>query len=223
MFTSWPPSTRRTYISQLPLRLEAKASRLPSGDQLGHSEKPGSRVRRLTWVTIGGLARPRRPYRSTNHITKAPSSTHANAPAASLDVIGALCTSGATFPAAATGADCESRLRRFKSARSSAAVWQRSSRSFSRAVLMISSSLPGRPGFKLRGDVGVRSNMAWKITPGVFPENAAGQWPSRRAPRPGKTGRCGDRALRRAPARATCRQRCRQSSQDSSATLPQWP
>src|SRR5205807_1783833 len=39
-----------------------------------------------------------------------------------------------------------SRFSRFKSARSSLALWQRRSRSFSRAVLMISSSFSGNVG-----------------------------------------------------------------------------
>ena len=106
-------------------------------------------------------------------------------------------------------AESISLVSRFKSARSSAAVWQRSSRSFSRAVLMISSSLAGRPGFKLRGEVGVRPNMAWKITPAVFPKN--GCWPVAiswsTAPKEKRSLRGSNFA--RASVRATYRRRCR--------------
>jgi len=44
-----------------------------------------------------------------------------------------------------------SRFSRFRSARNSAAVWQRSSRSFSSALLMISSNLGGKLGLSLSG------------------------------------------------------------------------
>src|SRR5215831_17653460 len=48
---------------------------------------------------------------------------------------------------AAEWSESVSRLRRFRSARSSPALWQRSSRSFSSALLMISSSLAGISAF----------------------------------------------------------------------------
>src|ERR1700722_1388291 len=46
------------------------------------------------------------------------------------------------------------RFRRLRSARNSAAVWHRMSRSFSRALLMISSSLAGSSGTRRTADVG---------------------------------------------------------------------
>src|SRR6266571_3902249 len=49
-----------------------------------------------------------------------------------------------------------SRFRRLRSALSSAADWQRTSRSFSSALLITSSSLAGIPGFKRTGATGGR-------------------------------------------------------------------
>ena len=64
-----------------------------------------------------------------------------------------------------------SRFNRFRSALSSAADWQRTSRSFSRHLPMISSSLGGTSGLIRTGGTGDRSRMAWKITPEVSPRN----------------------------------------------------
>src|SRR5277367_4097293 len=66
-----------------------------------------------------------------------------------------------------------SRFSRFKSPRSSAAVWYRRSRSFSIDLPMISSSFGGRFGFNVDGASGERFKMASKITAEVFPTNAA--------------------------------------------------
>src|SRR5579863_3668926 len=63
------------------------------------------------------------------------------------------------------------RLNRLRSARSSAADWQRISRSFSRALLMISSSLGGSPGFRRTAAVGCRLRIASVITAEVSPWN----------------------------------------------------
>src|SRR5215470_4166684 len=44
---------RPTYSSKLPFLFELKAKRLPSGDHVGHSEKPFSWVIRDTCCTVG--------------------------------------------------------------------------------------------------------------------------------------------------------------------------
>ena len=62
-----------------------------------------------------------------------------------------------------------SRFNRFKSARSSAADWQRRSRSFSKALLMISSRLGGSSGFSRKAGSGGRCRIAPKIAAEVFP------------------------------------------------------
>src|SRR5271167_2612237 len=61
------------------------------------------------------------------------------------------------------------RFNRFRSARISAAVWQRMSRSLSIALLIISSSLTGISGFSRVGTVGVRLRMASVMTAEVSP------------------------------------------------------
>ena len=71
------------------------------------------------------------------------------------------------------------RLRRLRSARSSAAVWQRMSRSFSRALLMISSSLGGSSGTRRMAAVGWRLRIASVIDGGSFSaegQNAGGHF-----------------------------------------------
>ncbi len=62
-----------------------------------------------------------------------------------------------------------SRFNRFRSERSSEAVWQRSSRSFSSALLIISSSLGGTSQFRRTADTGERSRIALKMRPDVSP------------------------------------------------------
>src|SRR6202030_498611 len=69
--------------------------------------------------------------------------------------------------------ELESRLRRSRSARISAALWQRRLGSFSRALLMSSSSLGGKSGFNLSGGAGARFKMASKIIPDVSPRNGS--------------------------------------------------
>ena len=64
-----------------------------------------------------------------------------------------------------------SRFRRLRSALSSAADWQRTSRSFSSALLITSSSLAGTPGFKRTGATGGRFRIPSNITPDVSPRN----------------------------------------------------
>src|SRR5579864_3879153 len=61
------------------------------------------------------------------------------------------------------------RFNRFRSARISAAVWQRNSRSFSIALLMISSSLTGSSALIRVGAVGVRLRMASVMNAEVSP------------------------------------------------------
>ena len=63
-----------------------------------------------------------------------------------------------------------SRFKRFRSARSSAALWQRSSRSFSRALFRMVSSWGGRPGFNWDDGVGTLFRIASKMTAEVVPE-----------------------------------------------------
>ena len=58
---------------------------------------------------------------------------------------------------------------RLRSARISAAVWQRISRSFSRALLMVSSSFGGSSGLRRMAAVGVRFRMASVTTAEVSP------------------------------------------------------
>src|ERR1700690_3188503 len=65
------------------------------------------------------------------------------------------------------------RWSRFRSARISAAVWQRISRSFSSALLMMSSSFCGRSGFKRVGAAGTRLRIASVTTAEVSPRNGA--------------------------------------------------
>src|ERR1700730_2120864 len=66
-----------------------------------------------------------------------------------------------------------SRCNRLRSALSSAPDWQRVSRSFSRALLMISSSLGGTREFNRVAGGGVRFRMASKITPEVSPRKGS--------------------------------------------------
>src|SRR5580693_7173243 len=61
------------------------------------------------------------------------------------------------------------RFNRFRSARISPAVWQRSSRSFSIALLIISSSFIGTSALIFVGGTGVRLRMASVITADVSP------------------------------------------------------
>src|SRR6202142_315786 len=63
------------------------------------------------------------------------------------------------------------RFNRFRSARISAAVWQRISRSFSVALLIISSSLTGTSAFSRVGGTGVRLRIASVMTAEVSPRN----------------------------------------------------
>src|ERR1700690_3213718 len=63
------------------------------------------------------------------------------------------------------------RFNRFRSARISAAVWQRMSRSFSVALLMISSSLTGTSGLSRVAATGVRLRIASVMTAEVSPRN----------------------------------------------------
>src|ERR1700731_2506307 len=67
--------------------------------------------------------------------------------------------------------DVVSRLSRLRSAHNSAELWQRTSRSFSRALPMTRSSSIGISGLRRVGGVGVASRMALKITPEVSPRN----------------------------------------------------
>src|ERR1700733_12270317 len=53
-----------------------------------------------------------------------------------------------------------SRFKRCKSARMSAELWLRRLRSFSRSLLMMSSSFGGRSGFRQMGETGARSRIA---------------------------------------------------------------
>src|ERR1700693_5249603 len=64
-----------------------------------------------------------------------------------------------------------SRLSRFRSARMSDAFWYRRSRSFSSALLIMSSSFDGRSGFNRTGANGARFRIASVITPDVSPRN----------------------------------------------------
>src|SRR5215472_18785092 len=75
----------------------------------------------------------------------------------------AVATGGATgnFP------ELVSRLRRFRSARISAALWQRTSRSFSSALLMIRSSSGGTSGLIRLGRAGVLFRIESKIAADV--------------------------------------------------------
>src|SRR6202049_4149048 len=65
------------------------------------------------------------------------------------------------------------RFCRFRSARSSAAVWQRKSRSFSKALLIVSSSFTGSSGLSRVTVVGARLRMASVMTAEVSPRNGA--------------------------------------------------
>ncbi len=66
-----------------------------------------------------------------------------------------------------------SRRRRFRSERSSDADWQRISRSFSSALLMTSSSLGGKSGFRRVGGAGARFRIASVTTPVVSPRKGS--------------------------------------------------
>src|SRR5216684_2405834 len=63
------------------------------------------------------------------------------------------------------------RFNRFRSARNSAAVWQRRSRSFSKALLIVSSSFTGSSGLSRVAVVGARLRIASVITAEVSPRN----------------------------------------------------
>jgi hypothetical protein len=60
-----------------------------------------------------------------------------------------------------------------RSARSSAALWQRNSRSFSSVLLMIASSCDGSSEFRRIGAIGARFRMASKITAEVSPRKGS--------------------------------------------------
>ena len=72
---------------------------------------------------------------------------------------------------AETREESRSRLRRFRSARTSAALWQRSSISFSSSLKMMRSISGGRSGFRRIGGAGARLRIASVITPWVSPRN----------------------------------------------------
>src|SRR5579864_3858366 len=78
-------------------------------------------------------------------------------------------TAGA--PLAANFPELVSRLSRFKSARISAALWERTSRSFSRALLMVRSRSAGTSGLIRLSGVGALLRMASKIAAVVSPRN----------------------------------------------------
>jgi hypothetical protein len=61
-------------MSKLPFRFEANASRLPSGDHVGHSESSGSCVNRVTCATMGVSCTR---SRLSIHLPSAPSSSNA--------------------------------------------------------------------------------------------------------------------------------------------------
>src|SRR5208282_231720 len=67
--------------------------------------------------------------------------------------------------------DSIERCTRFRSARSSPAVWHRRSRSFSSALLIVSSSFTGSCGRSRVAVVGVRFRIASVITAEVSPRN----------------------------------------------------
>ena len=79
----------------------------------------------------------------------------------------------ATVPelATATRPVSVSRFSRNNSERMSEACWYRSSRSFSSARLMMSSSLGGRSGFNRNGGSGARFMMPSKMMPELSPRN----------------------------------------------------
>src|SRR5580700_8246182 len=67
--------------------------------------------------------------------------------------------------------DSSDLFSRFRSARNSPAVWQRRSRSFSSALLMVSSNFTGRSGRRRVVVVGVRLRIASVMTAEVSPRN----------------------------------------------------
>ena len=69
--------------------------------------------------------------------------------------------------------ESRSRLRRFRSARSSAAVWQRRSGSFSSVLSRMPSSATGRRGLSSFAGAGVECRMPSKMSADVAPENGA--------------------------------------------------
>jgi len=74
---------------------------------------------------------------------------------------------------ASTFPEVVSRFSRFRSARISAADWQRMSLSFSRALLMIRSSSAGTSGFSRTGATGACSRIALKISAEVSPRKGS--------------------------------------------------
>lgn len=76
-----------------------------------------------------------------------------------------------TGPAPAR-AESVSRFKRFRSARNSATVWERRSRSFSNALLTILSSSAGKALLSCTAEVGALFKMASKMTAVVAPLNA---------------------------------------------------
>ena len=66
-----------------------------------------------------------------------------------------------------------SRFSRCRSARISEACWYRRSRSFSNALLMMSSSLGGRSGFRRSGGAGARFRIASKIVAELSPRKGS--------------------------------------------------
>ena len=79
----------------------------------------------------------------------------------------------AVEPTTALLPDSISRFNRFRSALSSAALWHRSSRSFSSALLMIRSNSGGISGFKRTEATGLRFRIASKITADVSPRKGS--------------------------------------------------
>ncbi len=75
----------------------------------------------------------------------------------------------ASSAATAARPESESRFSRCKSVRISAALWYRSFLSFSRALLMTSSSFAEMSGFSRTGATGLRFRIASVITPEVSP------------------------------------------------------
>ena len=79
---------------------------------------------------------------------------------------------GAPGVGATAAPEVMSRLRQIRSVRKSAAFWQRSLRSFSSALRILSSSLGGVAGFTAEGETGSRFRIASKTMGAVSPQKA---------------------------------------------------
>src|SRR5687767_11507917 len=144
-------------MSVLPEAELAYTIHLPSGERLGKNSMPDWKVSCVKVVLGGGaFCAAWRTHCNSKYDSPARRITPTTANAKALFSRRILSEGNAAGTLRPPG-DCPesvSRRKRFKSARSSAADWQRTSRSFSKDLLMIRSNSAGNSGFIRAAETG---------------------------------------------------------------------